>query len=113
MEQQNRATVVNEEVFEILVPSNLLNRGEGFYVDTSWKHLINSRKRKRPARGLWHEMPFPARTLGSWIRISLEAWAYVCVFYSPLCFPVGRSLETGQSTVKGIPQTLQDLKFSD
>jgi hypothetical protein len=32
-------------------------------------------------RGLRHEMSSPARTLGSWIRIPLKAWMFVC-FYS-------------------------------
>jgi hypothetical protein len=30
-----------------------------------------------------HEMPFAAETLGSWVRIPLEAWVFVCSF---LCF---------------------------
>jgi hypothetical protein len=30
-------------------------------------------------RGLRHELSSPARTLGSWVRILLEAWIYVCV----------------------------------
>jgi hypothetical protein len=42
-------------------------------------------------RGLRHEMPFPAQTLGSWVRIPLEAWIFVC-FYSVcvvLCVGIG------------------------
>jgi hypothetical protein len=31
-------------------------------------------------RGLRHEPPSPARTLGSWVRVSLEAWMSVCVY---------------------------------
>jgi hypothetical protein len=31
-------------------------------------------------RGLRHELSSPARTLGSWVRISLEAWMSVCVY---------------------------------
>jgi hypothetical protein len=31
-------------------------------------------------RGIKHEPSSPARTQGSWIRISLEAWMTVCVY---------------------------------
>jgi hypothetical protein len=31
-------------------------------------------------RGLRHETSSPARTLGSWVRIQLEAWMSVCVY---------------------------------
>jgi hypothetical protein len=31
-------------------------------------------------RGQKHEMSSPAQTLGSWIRIPLEAWMFVCVY---------------------------------
>jgi hypothetical protein len=31
-------------------------------------------------RGLGHEPSSPARTLGSWVRISVEAWMSVCVY---------------------------------
>jgi hypothetical protein len=32
-------------------------------------------------RGLWHEQSSPARTLGSWVRIPLEAWLSVFVLF--------------------------------
>jgi hypothetical protein len=45
-------------------------------------------------RGLTHEHSSPARTLGSWIRIPLEAWMTVCVCVrSILC--AGSCLATG------------------
>jgi hypothetical protein len=31
-------------------------------------------------RGLRHEPSSPARTLGSWVRITLETWMSVCVY---------------------------------
>jgi hypothetical protein len=31
-------------------------------------------------RGLKHELSALARTLGSWVRISLKAWMSVCVY---------------------------------
>jgi hypothetical protein len=37
-------------------------------------------------RGLRHEMSSPARTLGSWFRVPLEAWLYA--FILCLCCPV-------------------------
>jgi hypothetical protein len=30
-------------------------------------------------RGLRHELAWPASTLGSWVRITLKAWMFVCV----------------------------------
>jgi hypothetical protein len=31
-------------------------------------------------RGLRHELSPPAQTLGSWVRIPLKAWIFVCVY---------------------------------
>jgi hypothetical protein len=46
-------------------------------------------------RGLRHEPPLLARTLGSWVRIQLEAWMSVCV-YSVFVFScVGSGLAMG------------------
>jgi hypothetical protein len=41
-------------------------------------------------RGLRHEPSSPARTLGSWVQISLKAWMSVCAFILCLCCPVYR-----------------------
>jgi hypothetical protein len=38
--------------------------------------------------GLRHELSLLARTLGSWVRIPLKAWMYVCAFILCLCCPV-------------------------
>jgi hypothetical protein len=37
-------------------------------------------RRSQWARGLRHEPSSPARTLGSWVRITIEAWMSVCVY---------------------------------
>jgi hypothetical protein len=56
-------------------------------------------------RGLRHELPSPARTLGSRVRIPLEAWMFVCVLFRIyavlLC-----SLATGWSPVRGVLPTV-------
>jgi hypothetical protein len=31
-------------------------------------------------RGLGHELSSPAQTLGSWVRIPLVTWMFVCVY---------------------------------
>jgi hypothetical protein len=36
--------------------------------------------RSQRPRGLRHELSSPAQTLGSWVRIPLEAWMSVCVY---------------------------------
>jgi hypothetical protein len=48
-------------------------------------------------RGLRHELSSLARTLGSWVRISLEAWMSVCV-YSVFVF--GSGLATSDHSSK-------------
>jgi hypothetical protein len=52
-------------------------------------------------RGLRHELSSPSRTLGSWVRVSLEAWMSVCVYsvFMLLCV-VGSGLATGWSPSK-------------
>jgi hypothetical protein len=46
------------------------------------------RSRSRWPRSLRHDLSSPARTLGSWIRIPLEAWMSVCAFILCFCCPV-------------------------
>jgi hypothetical protein len=41
---------------------------------------IGSLRRSKWPRGLRHELSSSARTLGSWVRIPLEAWMSVCVY---------------------------------
>jgi hypothetical protein len=48
-------------------------------------------------RGLRHEMCSPARTLGSWVRIPLEAWMSVC------------GLATGLSPAHGVIPNVQRI----
>jgi hypothetical protein len=36
--------------------------------------------RSQRPRGLRHELSSPAQTLGSWVRIPLEAWMYVYIY---------------------------------
>jgi hypothetical protein len=36
--------------------------------------------RSQWSRGLRHELSSPARTLGSWVRIPLKAWIFMCVY---------------------------------
>jgi hypothetical protein len=42
--------------------------------------IIYPSRRSQLPRGLRHELSSAAPTLGSWIRISLEAWMSVCVY---------------------------------
>jgi hypothetical protein len=42
--------------------------------------LLDVTYRSQWARGLRHELSSLARTLGSWVRIPLEAWMSVCVY---------------------------------
>jgi hypothetical protein len=48
-------------------------------------------------RGLRHDPSSPPRKLGSWVRISLEAWMFVCVrlFCVRVFLCLGSGLATG------------------
>jgi hypothetical protein len=49
---------------------------------------------------LRHEPCSPARTLGSWVRIPLEAWMFVCVYSVCVVLCIGSGLVTGWSPSK-------------
>jgi hypothetical protein len=51
---------------------------------------IPKSSRSQWLRGLRHELSSPARTLGSWVQIPLEAWMSVCAFLLCLCCSVCR-----------------------
>jgi hypothetical protein len=43
-------------------------------------HKYRPIRRSKWPRGLRHELSSPAQTLGSWVRIPLRAWIYMCVY---------------------------------
>jgi hypothetical protein len=51
-------------------------------------------------RGLRHEMSSPAWTLGSWVRIPLEAWMFAFILFVLSC--VSSGLATGWPLVQGV-----------
>jgi hypothetical protein len=66
----------------------------GFPRFSSTMHVL---RRSQCPRCLRHEMSSPARTLGSWIRISLKAWMSGCVYS---VFVLGSGLVMGWSPSK-------------
>jgi hypothetical protein len=55
------------------------------YFDRSSETSVNTSDYKAPRhsqwpRGLRHELSSSAQTLGSWVRIPMEAWMSVCVY---------------------------------
>jgi hypothetical protein len=42
--------------------------------------ILENECRSQWPRGLRHELTSPAQTLGSWVRIPLQAWMSVCVY---------------------------------
>jgi hypothetical protein len=64
-------------------------------------------------RGLRHEMSSPAWTLGSWVRIPLEAWMFVCVYSVFVLSCVSSGLATGWSLVQGVLPTLYKCKITE
>jgi hypothetical protein len=51
-----------------------------------------------------HEMSSPAQTLGSWIRILVEAWMFAFILFALSC--VGSGLATGWSPLQGVLPTV-------
>jgi hypothetical protein len=70
-------------------------------------HKLSAKtSRSQWPRGLRHEL-FPlARTLGSWVRIPLKGWMFVCVY--SVC--IGSVLATGWSPIQGVLPTVLGLR---
>jgi hypothetical protein len=61
-------------------------------------------------RGPRHELSSPASTLGSWVRIPVEAWMSVCVYSVCADLRVCSGLATGWSPVQGVLPTVWKTK---
>jgi hypothetical protein len=63
--------------------NNYLSLSEQTHLHVSFDFFFHSsdyESRSQWPRGLRHEPSSSARTLGSWVRILLEAWMFVCVY---------------------------------
>jgi hypothetical protein len=60
-------------------------------------------------RVLRREMSSPPQTLGSWVRIPLEAWMFVCVYSVCAVFCVGSGFVTGWYPVQRVLPTVYRL----
>jgi hypothetical protein len=78
------------------------------YVRNVLFRVSNSSRSQWPP-GLRPEMSSPARILGSWARISLEAWVFVRV-YCVYMFCVGSDLANGWSPVQWVLTTVYKIK---
>jgi hypothetical protein len=67
-------------------------------------------RRSQWPRSLRYEPSSPARTLGSWVRIPLEAWMSVCVYSVCIVLCVGSGLMTGWSPDQGVLLTVYRIK---
>jgi hypothetical protein len=72
-----------------------------------------NKSRSQWPRGLRHEMSSPAWTLGSWVRIPLESWMFVCVCFVFVLSCVGSGLATGWSPVQGILPIVHKCKIKN
>jgi hypothetical protein len=61
-------------------------------------------------RGLRHELSSLALTLGSWVRIPLEAWMSVCVYSE---FVLGSGLATDWSLLQGVLPNVRLRNWSE
>jgi hypothetical protein len=81
-----------------------------FAVSGSVQIYIADIRSCRP-RGLRHELFSPAQTLGSWVRIPLEAWMYVCIYSVCPVLCEARGLATGWSPSKDSYRLCIDKKL--
>jgi hypothetical protein len=65
--------------------------------------------RSQWTHGVRHELSSSARTLGSWVRIPLEAWVSVCVYSVCVVLYVGRGSATGWSPIQGVLPTVWNI----
>jgi hypothetical protein len=104
----------------VISPQNFLvlsfSRDLGELITEAWLLRNNLRLYASPLgrshwpRGLIYELSSPARTLESWIRISLEAWMSVCVYSVCVVLYIGRGPVTGWSPVQGVQPTVYRVK---
>jgi hypothetical protein len=66
----------------------------GYRVTKFCKHNANGDVSQWPC-GLRDEISSPAQTLGSWVRIPLETWLSVRLYYVSVFFCVGSGIATG------------------
>jgi hypothetical protein len=57
----------------------LRRKKQAFFLHYLLSFILRRRRSQWP-RGLRHELSSPAQTLGSWVRIPLEAWMSVCIY---------------------------------
>jgi hypothetical protein len=71
-----------------------------------FKHPVIEQGRSQWPRGLRHELCSPARTLGSWVRISFEAWMSVYFYSVCVVLCVGSGLAMCRTHVQGVLPTV-------
>jgi hypothetical protein len=72
--------------------------------------FLKSGGRSQWPRGLMHERSSPAGTLGSWVRIPLDAWIFVCVYFVFLLFCVVAALRRAVQIALLTVSTIKKLK---
>jgi hypothetical protein len=81
--------------------------------NSTWSRTVLAKQwisRSQWPRCLRNELSSLARTLGSWVPISLKAWIPMCLFYVGVVLCVGRGLVTGWSTVQGVLPAVYRIK---
>jgi hypothetical protein len=68
--------------------------------------VVKPSSRSQWPRRVKHELSSPAQILGSWFRISLEAWMFVCVYSVLVLFCVGGDLAAGWTACCVISRSL-------
>jgi hypothetical protein len=80
-----------------------------YLIDLTVEGRLSKFCRSQRPRILRHDPYSLAGTLGSWVRIPLEAWMFVCVYSVCIVLCVGSGLATGRSLVQGV---LPSVKWS-
>jgi hypothetical protein len=87
----------SKEFFSVFHSPDLLWNGVVYNYQHWYSYIMLNRNygRSQWPRGLRHELHLPALTLGSWVRIPLEAWMTVRLFCVCGVLCVGSSFATG------------------
>jgi hypothetical protein len=80
--------VIHENIWTLIMKSRKLYITVRLWTNCRNSLLVTQLGRSQWPRGLRHELSSPARTLRLWVRIPLEAWMSVCVYYVFVLFCV-------------------------
>jgi hypothetical protein len=99
-------------VLSLLQKCSICYRESVVGISDCMKYCLSTCQSQWP-RGLRYEMSLPAWTLGSWVRIPLEAWMFVRVYSVFVLSCVSSCIATGWSLVQGVLPIVYKCKMTE